>query len=182
MMSVDKGDIAIAIALASAAFTGLQWLTSRETLRLQKQQAKRKKPIFEMCHRPLDGHPDWCVVEVTIRNRADATVHVAAVRASRRHRMRLFDYERALTRDEDGQLRLLCPPALSTGTHMLPLDINLRPASDMPQPRSGQNQFAINLSRHFARAGTTTIVLLAYGRFSRTALHWDWQWSDGVSP
>lgn len=65
---MDKGDVAIIIALLSASFSAWQGLSGHVVAREAKRAAKRKPIAFEASNHPAQAFDGWTQVNVTARN------------------------------------------------------------------------------------------------------------------
>ena len=77
---MEKADLAMAIAFAAAAFSGLQMIYTRRLARNDQKRMMKKAPLIEWDEQwPDMVHEGWDRTRIRIRNREDATLIVKGV-------------------------------------------------------------------------------------------------------
>lgn len=91
---IEKADVALAIAVLSAVFTGWQAIYTRRLAKNDTERMKRRKLIIEKHFEPMPDQPEWHRLRLTCRNLEPIAARVLAIRA-KGPRLALLDYEDA---------------------------------------------------------------------------------------
>ena len=161
---MEKGDIAILIALASAGFSAWQAYSGHVSTQIAINSSKRKHPAFEIVGHQFIDFDGWTTIEITARNFEPVSVNIVGI-----------SYRKSGT--------LLLPDEARwsrSGPAYAPDQVKELPRSDALQK--------IVINRTIGPSGEqassnpkATIFLRAFacGAFDPKHLIVDWRWADG---
>lgn len=156
---MDKADIAIAIAVLSAAFTGWQAWSGHVSARAAKQALARKKPVFEISTLPVMGFDDWTAVSVTGRNTERVSVVIKTI-TSRNAGILLL-------RSED--------------TFVPQTDPRVAPKREYSKRKASHTIYAHQMIGPVGEGSATLhFTIYAHGIFDKRKLAFEWEWADGA--
>lgn len=168
---MDKSEVAIAIALLSAAFSAWQGYSGHISAQAAKKAAKRKSPAFEIVSTADRDFPEWQTVEITARNFEPISIEIIALTYRKKGGF-LAPLEAKWVANED----IFAVPKL---VKSLPEGHGQKRLEFKEQIGAAGEQ----ASRHADSAlpkPTTYITLLASGKFDPQHLEVEWLWADGA--
>ena len=167
---MDKGDIAILIALAGASFSAWQAYSGHVSARIAKEAAKRKYPAFEITGHESRDFQGWTAINIIARNFEPVSVIVFGIRYNNKGTLLLSSDARW---SEDGpsyspnQVERL---PTSDASKRIELKKTIGPAGD---------QASRNPASHSPKA-TEYLSAFACGPFDSNHLEVEWRWADGT--
>lgn len=167
---MDKADLALFVACASALFTGWQSYSGFISMRLAKNAAKRKEPAFEISNSASKQFAEWHQVSIVARNFEPVSVRVTGFKYRGRNVSLLNSQEQW----REGERRWDTPQHVDE----LPKDKASRHISYKHTLGAAGSQETRSSAPHTPRP-TEYFGLLAHGSFSADRLEVVWEWADG---
>lgn len=166
---VTESRVAIAISLASAAFTAGSLLYTRRLAINDSIRMRRKTPVFEVSADSLPEKPEWLRVHVVARNLEPVAVDITGYR----HKGKAV-----VLVDPD---RIMAPTPFGIGPDFGALTDELGGSAISVRRGIGAGgaQETRSASPH-ARGATVHLTVYAKGPFRRDLFTVDWQWADGA--
>jgi len=166
---MDKGDIAIMIALAGAGFSAWQAYSGHVSARIAKNSTKRKHPAFEIIGREGADFEGWTTVNITARNFEPVSVNVLGLRYRKSGVLLLPDDARWSGDGPEYALKQVETLPKLDALKEIDLKKTVGPSGDQ----------AVRNPSSFAPKATEYLRAFACGPFDPNYLEVHWRWADG---
>lgn len=162
---MDKADIALAVSLVAATFTGWQAYSGHISASAARTALRRKDPTFEISVR-LD-RPDWSYITIIARNHEPVSININKIA----YRGRGVTFINAEDLEENTSLGRCAAiePSLALSRREISISRIIGAAGDQATRSSAP---------HVPRP-TVHLYLHAHGKLSQERIVIDWSWADG---
>ena len=164
----DKADIAIAIAILSAAFSAWQAVAAHRSAQVAVASTRRKRPVFEVSSRPSDQFAGWTSISIVARNYEPVSVriHAYTYRGGRIANPDDFDPDAAYRDGPQQSVEEIAQKNRAAAQRRIG-------AAGEQAPRS--------MAPHVV-GPTAHLQVLVEGAFDAKRLGIEWSWADGQKP
>lgn len=168
---LTEARLAILVSLASAAFSGGQFIYTRRLAKNDTQKMKRKAPVLEARFAESEHHEGWQRCFVVVRNLEPVSVDLLEVAVRSKSMRILLEAEEFKTVEgTEGRKQARLATSELALKQSVKIDERLRPVGARSANLLGQGSLP---------ADTESLSFLTQGVRSVRDLRLDWAWADG---